>query len=458
ACVPACSARILYALNALPLPTPGYALRFDALGHHRALPPIVRPAVTQCPAPVSSGFTLPRLFRFLAIPDVILLVRLMLLEQQVLLHVRASCAHILVDAAEALQALLFPFKWVHTYIPLCPPAVDITVLLDAPFPMLVGAATESLSDALPQAHHQLVVVDLNTGRVSVPPRCGTSGNSDSDSSSSANANALCYDPTAVWPAKMSRSLELSLRQFVKLEANAVEACADIERSAATAAGAHVVRALDSGDWNAAATPRCQPHACTQLIALHDASCITSVLAAHADSCSSRECRGAEMEGCVTAVRGDRACPAVDNTAPSTIQLHTFVSHPTCARFSITTSSNAAGAVAATAACVAARFASPVGGHQIARRATPQQGRPNARTGVTGAVSAQFGSPKSPGDLPGGAAGHAHVNVQGVQRAFLDVMLHLVGDYDAHFVDDAPVAANASSPTVESERAVWVVPE
>ena len=66
------------------------------------------------------------LFSRLPIDHVIYLVRLLLLEQKVVLYTsepRGSAA-ILAHVAEAARALLFPFEWVHTYNALLPPCMS----------------------------------------------------------------------------------------------------------------------------------------------------------------------------------------------------------------------------------------------------------------------------------------------------------------------------------------------
>jgi hypothetical protein len=69
-------------------------------------------------------------------PEVIIhLFTALLCEQQILLL--SNSVGKLAEVAEGLLALLYPFKWCHTYIPLLPAAVLDVV--QAPFPFLLGA-------------------------------------------------------------------------------------------------------------------------------------------------------------------------------------------------------------------------------------------------------------------------------------------------------------------------------
>ncbi|GBG26769.1 DENN domain-containing protein 1C [Hondaea fermentalgiana] len=88
----------------------------------------------------------------------------LLTEQSVLLV--SEHPHLLTVASHALLALLFPFSWVHCFIPILPrQAID---LIQAPFPFLLGIHSSHLEHVPGERLASLIVVNLDRDSVVVP--------------------------------------------------------------------------------------------------------------------------------------------------------------------------------------------------------------------------------------------------------------------------------------------------
>ena len=80
---------------------------------------------------ISSHWTL---LTCLDVDNCISLIRLILLEQKIVLH--SSKPALLTTIGEALRSVLFPLQWKCTYIPMCPLA--FSSYLQAPVPFIIG--------------------------------------------------------------------------------------------------------------------------------------------------------------------------------------------------------------------------------------------------------------------------------------------------------------------------------
>ena len=60
-------------------------------------------------------------------------------EQKILFHSKSSTR--LYDACHALAALMYPFKWLHTFIPLLP--VLLAEIAQSPTPFMIGILSEA---------------------------------------------------------------------------------------------------------------------------------------------------------------------------------------------------------------------------------------------------------------------------------------------------------------------------
>lgn len=73
---------------------------------------------------------------------------------------------LLYASCSALLALIFPFKWLHTYIPVYPDSFDFE-LLEAPVPYLIGMPKERIDfKELCDTYPNHVICDLSTSRIS----------------------------------------------------------------------------------------------------------------------------------------------------------------------------------------------------------------------------------------------------------------------------------------------------
>ena len=64
--------------------------------------------------------------------NVILLLEAALLEQRIVL-LSSSLTRLMVAAAEAVRRLLFPFQWLHIYIPVLPRCLLDVLMAEQPF-------------------------------------------------------------------------------------------------------------------------------------------------------------------------------------------------------------------------------------------------------------------------------------------------------------------------------------
>lgn len=150
--------RLYHLLYATPMPTYGTTIRVPL---ESSLINFKRPPTVDFPLYDTSMMPL---FRCLDIDNVLLLFRVMLLEQKIVMHSKHKS--LLLPAAETLCAIIFPFKFQHVYIPVMPTA--LADYLQAPVPYLIGMPTNEISEVVGTLDVELVtVVDLDHNSVRV---------------------------------------------------------------------------------------------------------------------------------------------------------------------------------------------------------------------------------------------------------------------------------------------------
>ncbi|GMT07608.1 hypothetical protein PENTCL1PPCAC_29782 [Pristionchus entomophagus] len=113
--------------------------------------------------PVSDG-CVALLARSLGIHGLILCMRAVISEQKVLLV--SSYMRMLSAASWAINSLLYPFEYSFTQITILPS--HLLEYLESPTPFLMGIMREAFD---PSEISETVMVDLDTGRISIPPGC-----------------------------------------------------------------------------------------------------------------------------------------------------------------------------------------------------------------------------------------------------------------------------------------------
>jgi pentatricopeptide repeat protein len=150
--------RLYHLLYATPMPSYGTTIRVPL---ESSLIKFKRPPTVDFPLYDTSMMPL---FRCLDIDNVLLLFKVMLLEQKIVMHSKHKS--LLLPAAETLCAIIFPFKFQHVYIPVMPTA--LADYLQAPVPYLIGMPTNEISEMVGTLDVELVtVVDLDRNSVRV---------------------------------------------------------------------------------------------------------------------------------------------------------------------------------------------------------------------------------------------------------------------------------------------------
>lgn len=101
-------------------------------------------------------------FECLSLENIILLVRALVCERQVLLH--TSQVSLLSKTTEALVAFIYPFRWVGVYIPVMTRAM--LQVVNAPVPLLVGTATDTWRE-IGELPDSVIQVDLDRNSIFV---------------------------------------------------------------------------------------------------------------------------------------------------------------------------------------------------------------------------------------------------------------------------------------------------
>jgi DENN (AEX-3) domain/uDENN domain len=103
------------------------------------------------------NLSLQRTFETLDVENITTLWRSLLLERSVILV--SSQNSLLLDVAESILALLYPFKWQHTYIPVMPRV--LLEALESPAPYLVGISSLAWTEAQQYIPPHAIVADLD---------------------------------------------------------------------------------------------------------------------------------------------------------------------------------------------------------------------------------------------------------------------------------------------------------
>eukprot|EP00002_Diphylleia_rotans_P034632 TRINITY_DN7468_c0_g1_i2.p1 TRINITY_DN7468_c0_g1~~TRINITY_DN7468_c0_g1_i2.p1 ORF type:complete len:1247 (+),score=193.11 TRINITY_DN7468_c0_g1_i2:46-3786(+) len=144
-------------VQVIPAPPPGDVhLRFHVYGTNFT---ISRPSLNDLP---TLDLSLKHLFNCLGVKDILTLFVSVLTEQKILFVSRSvGLLHI---ASESMLALLYPFTWLHTYIPVLPTRLFET--LSAPVPFIMGISSNHM-DKVPELT-DVIIVDLDLHTVKVP--------------------------------------------------------------------------------------------------------------------------------------------------------------------------------------------------------------------------------------------------------------------------------------------------
>jgi hypothetical protein len=97
------------------------------------------------------------LLRCLSASSIVTALKLLLLEQSIIVHSRIPS--LLTPICEALLSLLFPLTWQAPYVPQCP--LSLLGIVDCPTAFLVGMKTELIPSSIPP---HVFVIDLDRDR------------------------------------------------------------------------------------------------------------------------------------------------------------------------------------------------------------------------------------------------------------------------------------------------------
>ncbi|XP_075214645.1 DENN domain containing pinstripe isoform X2 [Lycorma delicatula] len=141
------------------IPQPGRSLTFHCYPDVKAT--IQRPsAIEELPL---FDFPLRELFNLMTVESVLQLFTCLLLENQILLC--SSEYQRLMQVAESIMCLLFPFSWPHVYVPILP--ASLQHFLDAPVPFVMGLHSRENRINIP-SEANLCYVDLDTQVMQLP--------------------------------------------------------------------------------------------------------------------------------------------------------------------------------------------------------------------------------------------------------------------------------------------------
>eukprot|EP00931_Biecheleriopsis_adriatica_P096057 TRINITY_DN6969_c0_g1_i4.p1 TRINITY_DN6969_c0_g1~~TRINITY_DN6969_c0_g1_i4.p1 ORF type:complete len:1741 (-),score=336.34 TRINITY_DN6969_c0_g1_i4:106-5328(-) len=113
---------------------------------------------------ITADFSFRPLMAFLSVPQLTQLFLMVLLERKVCLTSRKLSPALVAAIIEVLRALLFPFDWEHTYIPVLP--MRMRWALENPAPFLMGVPGVLTAAEVPE---DVVAFDLDTG-LTIPER------------------------------------------------------------------------------------------------------------------------------------------------------------------------------------------------------------------------------------------------------------------------------------------------
>ncbi|KAK3881737.1 hypothetical protein Pcinc_013820 [Petrolisthes cinctipes] len=138
-------------------PPGGVQVRFSiGAGDRQALQP---PASSTLPVTNTSVLSL---FNQLGIKNVLVLFCAALTEHKILFHSHSHCR--LTESCHALEALLYPFKYSHVYIPILP--ATLVEVLSTPTPFIMGVHSSLQHEVVELL--DVIVADLDGGSIRVP--------------------------------------------------------------------------------------------------------------------------------------------------------------------------------------------------------------------------------------------------------------------------------------------------
>jgi len=143
----------------IPVPVPG---RYE-VSLHLAHQPIIFRIPSELSLPLLD-INLSIIFRSLNVEGVIKVWQALLLEQKAVVF--SSNLSLITATFEGLCALLLPFRWQFTYVPVLP--YVMIGIEDAPMPVFVGMHKSRLTPEFYDESRSIVSVDLDTGVVHVP--------------------------------------------------------------------------------------------------------------------------------------------------------------------------------------------------------------------------------------------------------------------------------------------------
>ncbi|CAD5117864.1 DgyrCDS6609 [Dimorphilus gyrociliatus] len=147
-------------LYEIPCPTPASSVSFKS-GAHTIV--CQRPGTNELPP---MDYPILEIFRLLGIEDVLNIYTCILLEYQILLY--SEEYEYLMSVAECLTALIFPFAWSQTYVPILP--TSNRHFIEAPVPFIMGLRRSKddafISEETLQAN--MCVVDIDKAHVTLP--------------------------------------------------------------------------------------------------------------------------------------------------------------------------------------------------------------------------------------------------------------------------------------------------
>eukprot|EP01138_Halocafeteria_seosinensis_P002458 gb/GECG01002515.1/.p1 GENE.gb/GECG01002515.1/~~gb/GECG01002515.1/.p1 ORF type:complete len:1183 (+),score=122.67 gb/GECG01002515.1/:1-3549(+) len=145
-------------MTEVPLPPPGLQEVQYNIAHSTIS--FRRPPANNRISPMDYHFQ--EVFECLSLENIVLLVRALVCERQVLLH--TSQVSLLSKTTEALVAFIYPFRWVGVYIPVMTRAM--LQVVNAPVPFLVGAPTDTWRE-IGELPDSVIQVDLDRNSVFV---------------------------------------------------------------------------------------------------------------------------------------------------------------------------------------------------------------------------------------------------------------------------------------------------
>lgn len=115
-------------------------------------------------APYASEKDIEYTFKCLGSDEVIIAVMHLSLEKKVLLV--SKFKSLLCAVSATLVSLLFPFRWLHVFIPVLPE--DISDCLECPFPFLIGVERKFYDKVKTDIPEDVMIINLDSGMLKSP--------------------------------------------------------------------------------------------------------------------------------------------------------------------------------------------------------------------------------------------------------------------------------------------------